>query len=131
MAELTQEQILELLKPKATQKSDTRQRTSELLNVAARSAGLPKTVQVGPLRWANESVPCMSRRCGSPTLLRLKGAAYCANHMLTLLNAELVKFTEPETDLSMCNCKSGEYSNGNIHSADCELFKQEEEPGQL
>lgn len=130
MPELSLEQINELLQPKVTKETPTK-RVSELLNTAARSAGLPKTVQVGPLRWADQTLPCVSRNCSSPTLLRLKGAAYCSSHMLTQLNKMLVELTEPDVDLNSCNCNSGKYSNGNIHMAECELFKQKEEPGQL
>lgn len=41
------------------------------------------------------------------------------NHALTKLNALLI-----EAPLEICECNAGKYSNGNIHTSDCPLYKQ-------
>lgn len=80
----------------------------------------PRSLQLGPLRWAETSTSCASRGCGSPTLIRVKGIPYCSAHALQELNRLLLD--ADGIDYSDCNCKSGILSKMNLHGSECEVY---------
>lgn len=94
----------------------------EARNPTGDGKALPKPTQMGPLRWFDETAPCTSRGCTSPTLIRIKGAAKCTNHALHALNEIILREME-FVQLDECTCKAGESSRGNIHTYDCALVK--------
>lgn len=81
------------------------------------------TMQIGPLRWADESKPCSSRGCGSPCLCRVRGIPYCTTHALQMLNQFCLE--HEGIDYSACSCKSGVHSKYNLHTNDCALYTTE------
>lgn len=81
---------------------------------------LPRPTQLGPLKWAEDTKPCCSRGCTSPTFIRVRGIPYCTSHALNVLNAIILDEIEG-VDLTKCTCKAGRYSYGNIHTHDCDL----------
>lgn len=82
----------------------------------------PRSLQLGPLKWAEESKPCTSRGCGSPTMIRVRGIPYCTSHALQVLN-QIILTELQHYDLSRCTCKPGVLSRGNIHNADCDMYQ--------
>jgi hypothetical protein len=57
--------------------------------VAAKQ-GYPAPPQTGPLRFSDREAICTTRRCGSPTYLKVQGAPKCMMHALIELNEMLV-----------------------------------------
>jgi hypothetical protein len=54
----------------------------------------PIPVQNGPLRFYDREMRCASRRCGSPTHMKVEGISYCNMHALRRLNELVVELTE-------------------------------------
>lgn len=87
---------------------------------------LPGPIQLGPLRWAEDTKPCASRGCTSPTMIRVQGIPRCVTHALYALNEIILRELEGVL-LDDCNCNAGLYSKGNIHTLDCELVLTHQE----
>jgi hypothetical protein len=52
--------------------------------------GYPPPPQIGPLRFSDVECLCSSRRCSSPTYMKVQGAPKCMMHALIELNEMLV-----------------------------------------
>jgi len=51
----------------------------------------PSPIQEGPLRFFDNEMLCTSRRCGSPTWIKVKGMPLCIAHALRELNQMLIE----------------------------------------
>jgi len=78
-----------------------------------------KPIQIGPLRWFDETDRCASRGCSSPTRIRVVGVPYCNTHALYALNRLLI---DNGVNTADCVCNAGKYSMMNIHTQDCPIF---------
>lgn len=50
--------------------------------------------QKGPLRFYDTEMRCTSRRCGSPTYIKVSGVAKCKTHALHDLNDIILRLEE-------------------------------------
>lgn len=90
-----------------------------------------RPVQVGPLRWFDQTDRCANRGCSSPCLIKIKGVPYCTTHALYALNKlyvdELFDTGQIDIDLHECDCNAGKHSMGNIHTEGCPIFAKVKE----
>lgn len=110
MSPLSNEEIAALLKPSRKPRESKPQTTKSKT----------RSIQLGPLGWSDEVARCVSRGCGSTTLVRINGIVYCVTHALYVLNKMLIT----DYDLDQCTCNAGRHSYGNIHTDDCPLFQE-------
>jgi len=87
----------------------------------------PKTrpMQVGPLRYTEETGRCASRNCSSPTHILVEGVRRCTSHALYELNRLLIAHHGGfDYAVKLCECNAGKHSVGNVHTSDCPTFRQ-------
>ena len=83
----------------------------------------PRPTQLGPLHWYDQTMRCAQRGCGSPCLIKVRGIPYCQNHALTILN-RIVMVEIENISVEDCICNAGRHSNGNIHTHECPLSRE-------
>lgn len=87
-----------------------------------------RPIQVGPLRYRDESMRCAARGCAGPTLIQVDGIPYCYTHALYALNHIIIQCHsdyEHVNNLQDCICNAGRHSMGNVHTDDCPIYEQE------
>jgi hypothetical protein len=82
-----------------------------------------RPIQIGALKYSDETQPCTARGCTSPTLVRVYGVAKCSQHALYELNHAIITRLDfiPVQD---CTCKAGFHTRYSIHTPDCSLYPE-------
>lgn len=65
--------------------------SEDLLKELTQPAEVYTSTQVGPLRWFDREMRCLSKRCGAPTYLKVNGVALCWVHAIRRLNEIIVE----------------------------------------
>jgi len=115
---LSNEQIQALLNPAK------KQRTRRSLEDRTQTLIHSRPKQFGPLRYTDTTMRCAARGCSSPTFIKINGIPYCTTHGLYVLNKELI---DNKINLGECNCNSGKYSFGHVHTEGCPVYSYIEE----
>lgn len=83
--QLTKEQIDEILGLLPVSKGGTRPNRKQIVI----RTHYPQLPPGGQVKLTDKSVPCMSRRCSTPTHYKFRGISYCTTHLITALAHEL------------------------------------------
>lgn len=116
MSSLDLETIQKLLKDDTAQTVVTKKKASTGETI--------RPVQIGPLKYKDESMRCAARGCGSPTLIEINGVPYCYTHAIYALNHIVIQI-HSDYNLQDCTCNAGRHSMGNVHTDDCPIYDQE------
>src|SRR5436305_11437359 len=114
MPPLTEEQIAALLKSNTPAPRKAAQ--------AVKKRGIVPPLQVGPLRYTEQDLRCVSRGCSSPCRIKVAGVPYCTTHALYALN-EMYMALEGKYTFDECVCSAGKHSKFNMHTPDCPIFE--------
>lgn len=109
---------------------------ARLLAANSRSSGGTKTpaaprvrpIQIGPLRYTEETGKCANRGCASPTHIKVEGVRRCTSHALYHLNYILLQTHDDWGYVSdaakVCTCNAGRHSSMNVHTEGCPIFER-------
>lgn len=81
-----------------------------------------RPIQLGPLRYYDQTFRCTRKRCMAPTCIKINDAPYCNTHALYALNQLLMKSQELDWVNNECDCETGKYSMGCMHNDLCSTF---------